>query len=284
MLKISSLVASAAALLSSCTSFPVGPGISSSPGNSDFVFSKDIVFTPKDWPAPLVANLYKPQSASPTPAVLLIHGGGWNKKERRGDMTGIAKNLVKRGYFVMNTTYRLTPDWKFPAQKNDIDLALDYMRENSVELNIDTTRLATFGYSAGGHLAALAGLDPENEIKAIVAGGAPTDLSLWPDGKLTGLLLGGPLKGNEKLYHSASPVTHIRPSSPPVFIYHGTADDLVPLEHPKTLIKALEENDTPHEIYWINGRSHIMAHLFSADAVPEAIAFLDKHLKKTSSL
>ena len=276
MSRLTPFFISAAALLNSCASFPT---IST---NSDFITSKDTRFTPDDWPAPLVANLYKPDSATPTPAVLLIHGGGWNKKERRGDMVGIARNLAKSGYFVMNTTYRLTPDWQFPAQKNDIDQAIRYMRENAESLNIDPDRIATFGYSAGGHLAALAGLDPENNIVAIVAGGAPTDLSLWPDGRLTGLLLGGPLKGNEKIYRESSPVTYVGPSSPPVFVYHGTADDLVPVEHPQTLITALEKNDVEYETYWVNGRSHIMTHLFPASAIGESIDFLDTHLKEGS--
>lgn len=249
-----------------------------------FTKSNNVVFTPKNWPSTLVADQYKPSSVEPTPAVLLIHGGGWNKKERRGDMKGIAKKLASRGYFVMNTTYRLTPDWKFPAQKNDIDIAIQYLRENSSSLNIDTNNIATFGYSAGGHLAALSGLDPKNRVKAIVAGGAPSDLSFWPDGKLTGLLLGGPYKGNETIYRQASPVSQIRPSSPPVFIYHGTGDDLVPIEHPLTFISYLEKSGVKHETYWIKGRSHIMTHLFSASAVPKAIDFLDKHLKQPSSL
>jgi len=283
MLRVSSLLVSAAALLNSCTSFSVATGISHASGSSDFIFSKDVVFTPANWPDALVASLYKPKSTTPTPAVLLIHGGGWNKVERRSDMTGIAKHLAERGYFVMNTTYRLTPEWEFPAQKNDVDLAIRFIRKNAKEFNIDPERIATFGYSAGGHLAALVGLDPENRIKAIVAGGAPADLSFWPNGKLTGLLLGGPLEGNEKNYREASPVTHVRPTSPPVFIYHGTDDDLVPTTHPKALIKALEKTHVDHEVYWIKGRSHIMAHLFSAAAIPEAVSFLDEHLKNPSS-
>ena len=236
---------------------------------------KDVVFTPENWPERLIADLYLPEAEKPAPAVLLIHGGGWNGKERRSDMEGIANSLAKRGYFVMNATYRRTPDWKFPAQTDDLEQALRFMRKNSGSLNIDPSRIATFGYSAGGHLAALIGLDRDNGIKAIVAGGAPADLSFWPDGRLTGLLLGGPVKGNEALYREASPVTHVRKESPPTFVYHGTADDLVPVEHPKAFIAKLEENGVEHEVYWIGGRSHIFSHLFPAAAISEAIHFLD---------
>ena len=274
MWKFCPLPVLAIAILNSCGAVVGGP---------EFKTTKDIVFTPQDWPTRLVADVYQPAIPTRTPAILLIHGGGWNKSERRGDMKGIAKRLAKRGYLVMNTTYRLTPDWRFPAQTDDINLALRYLRENAARLNIDPARIATFGYSAGGHLAALAGLDPQNDVKAVVAGGAPADLSFWPDGKLTGLLLGGPLKGNETIYRRASPARQVDPSAPPFFIYHGTADELVPPEHPRALIAALKTNEIEHEVYWIKGRSHVFAHLFSAKAVPSAIDFLDKHLKVTES-
>lgn len=270
---LSALLVISAAFLNGCVSAPT-----SGKTSADFTVRKDVVFTPEKYPAPLIANFYKPSSQKRTPAVLLIHGGGWSDKERRSDMTGIAKDLAKRGYFVMNTTYRLTPDWKFPAQAEDMAEAIRYLRRNAKELNIDPARIGTFGYSAGGHLAALAGLDPNNNIKAIVAGGAPSDLSFWPDGKLTGLLLGGPFKGNEEIYREASPVTYVKRDSPPVFIYHGTKDTLVSPEHPKALIAALEEKGVKHEVYWIEGRSHILAHLFSAEAIPKAITFLDENL------
>lgn len=252
--------------------------VACSPAARAVTTQRDIVFTPEGWPAKLVADLYKPISCTPTPAVLLIHGGGWNGKERRSDMAGIARSLAKRGYFVMNTTYRLTPEWKFPSQTDDLEQALRFMRENHASLNIDTSRIAVFGYSAGGHLAALIGLDPENGVKAIIAGGAPADLRFWPDGKLTGLLMDGPLKGNEQAYREASPVAHVTRESPPVFIYHGTADETVPVAHPMAFIAALEKNGVEHETYWIKGRSHIMTHLFPANAISEAIDFLDGKL------
>lgn len=274
--KLTPLTLIAAASLSACMTSPI---TRPSAKTSGFKTTKDLTFTPASWPAPLVADLYQPAAEKPTPAILLIHGGGWNGKERRSDMTAIAKSLAKRGYFVMNTTYRLTPEWKFPAQTEDINEALTYMRRNAKELNLDPTRIATFGYSAGAHLASLAGLDPKNRIKAIVSGGTPADLRFWPDGKLTGLLLGGPLAGNEAIYRQASPVTHITPESPPVFIYHGTADTLVPIAHAKAYIDELEKNHVSHEVYWIKGRSHILTHLFPAQAISKATDFLDTHLK-----
>ncbi|MFD2255695.1 alpha/beta hydrolase fold domain-containing protein [Luteolibacter algae] len=261
------------ALLNSCSSHATG--------QAKYSVRKDVVYTPDQWPVELVADLYQPKTSGSTPAVLLIHGGGWNGSERRNDMVGVAKQLAKHGYFVMNATYRLTPDWKYPAPVEDLEQALSYLRSNAGSLGIDTSRIGTFGYSAGGHLAALIGLNPDNRIQAIVAGGAPTDLALWPNGKLTGLLIGGPLQGNEAAYRTASPVNHVTPDSPPIFIYHGSEDTLVPTAHPHALIAALEANNVEHQVYWINGRSHIMAHLFPAAAINESIDFLDSLLKNS---
>lgn len=276
MLRFAPLIVSLAALLNSCASTGTSRVVT-----SEFIVTKDVVFTPEKWPAKLIADFYKPCATSSTPAILLVHGGGWSKKERRSDMVEIAKDLARRGYFVMNTTYRLTPEWKFPAQKEDMDMAIRHLRENAKSYNIDPERIGTFGYSAGGHLAALAGLDPKNRVKSIVAGGAPSNLAFWSDGKLTGQLMGGPLKGREAAYREASPVSYVTHNSPPVFIYHGSKDTLVPVEHPKAFSDVLEKNNVEHEVYWIEGRSHILTHLFSASAVPKAIDFLDRHLKKS---
>ncbi|MBC8126530.1 MAG: alpha/beta hydrolase [Gloeobacteraceae cyanobacterium ES-bin-144] len=275
-LNFASIIVTAATSLNGCLSLSSSASVS-----RDFTVNKDVVYTPGNWPARLVADIYKPVSGKPTPAVLLIHGGGWNKEERRSDMTGIARDLAQRGYFVMNATYRLTPKWKYPAPVNDLHEAIRYMRRNSATLNIDSARVATFGYSAGGHLSALVGLHPvsaETEVQAIIAGGAPADLSLWPDGKLVKLFVGGPFQEIPATYREASPVTYVNKNSPPVFIYHGTDDDLVPVAHPKVFIAALEKQGVDHQVYWVEGRSHILTHLFSAKAIPKAIDFLDRKL------
>jgi len=194
-------------------------------------------------------------------------------------MTSIAKALASHGYFVMNVTYRLTPNWQYPAPIDDLAEAVRYLRHHAKQLNIDPQRIATFGYSAGGHLAALIGLDPRNQIDAIVAGGAPTNMAFWPNGEMSSLFLGGPLRGNEAVYRAASPVSHVTRNSPPVFIYHGTGDQLVPIEHPQALIAQLKKYNVPHEVYWLEGKSHVKTHLFPADSISKAITFLDQHVR-----
>jgi acetyl esterase/lipase len=237
------------------------------PQFSSYSVQRDIVYTPPGWPASISA-----------PAVLLIHGGGWTGGDGRWEMVPIAKQLAKRGYVVFNVTYRMAPRWLYPAPVDDLREAVKWMRAHAQEEGIDPSRIATFGYSAGGHLAALVGLDEQMKINAIVAGGTPADLSLFPGGTLVPQFLGGTRKQIPERFREASPVNHVTRNSPPVFIYHGSADTLVPPEQAWAFDARLTKFKVPHELYWIEGRNHIPAFLLSGNTIQLAIDFLDRNL------
>ncbi|RYZ95832.1 MAG: alpha/beta hydrolase, partial [Proteobacteria bacterium] len=93
----------------------------------------------------LKGDFYIPEGKRPMPAVLLVHGGGWNK--RTGDMEGIAKDLAKSGYFVFNITYRLAPKHHFPDQVNDVKDAIKFLKREASRLGIDPNHIAGWGYS-----------------------------------------------------------------------------------------------------------------------------------------
>lgn len=244
--------------------------------------TEDVVFTPKDWPEEINGDIYQPESAVATPAILMIHGGGWTGGDNSGQMKALCRKLASQGYFVFNTTYRLTPKWIHPAQYDDVTEALRWMGAHAERLNIDPTRIGAYGYSAGAHLAALAALKPAPgtpEIQAVVAGGIPSDLMLFEDGKLVRMLIGGPRAGNEAKYRDASPITFVDAKDPPVFLYHGGADTLVPPLHATSFFKKLQENGVESELKILKGKNHIPTFLFPGDTINEAISFLDKHLK-----
>ncbi len=275
---------SLASLLTGCVNFPrsveLRPrGVVGVPG---FTVTKDLVYTPADWPEPVRGDLYRPRSARKAPAVLLIHGGGWTGKDGRWEMTLIARKLAQRGYVVLNVTYRLAPRWLYPAPVDDLREAVKWLRTHAVEQGIDPTRIATFGYSAGGHLAAMVGFlegSENSHIRAVVAGGAPADLMLYPGGTLVPQFLGGTRKQIPQRFKEASPVNHITKNSPPTFVFHGTKDQLVPPEHAQAMLAALEKNHVAHDSYWVQGRDHIATFVFPANAVNAAIDFLDWHMR-----
>ena len=285
-----SVIPAIALLSASCSHTHIGDPVVSRPGPESgkeaipFTLEPDVRYTPDDWPTSQVGDLYLPDreaTGALRPAVLLIHGGGWAEPERRSQMASIAEKLAARGYVVFNTTYRLSPTWTWPAALGDLRQALHWMVTESAEWGIDPDRLATFGYSAGGHLAALVGLAPgpgQPEIKAVVAGGAPSDLTLYEGGTLVPQFMGGSQEEKPEAYRTASPVNHVDAGDPPVFLYHATNDHLVPPVHAEKFYAALAEAGVPRELYWMEGRNHVTGFLFEGGSEAAAIAFLDRHL------
>src|SRR5688500_19047144 len=124
--------------------------------------TRDFVYTPTDWPQELRADLYKPVGNGPFPAVVMIHGGGWEGRSR-ADMDGIAQQVAEHGYVVLNMSYRFAPRWHFPAQLQDVQQAVLWLRKHASDLRVQKNQIGTWGYSAGAHLAALAGVTGPND-------------------------------------------------------------------------------------------------------------------------
>lgn len=243
---------------------------------------KDVTYTPASWPSPLRADVFYRPGAPPAPAVLLVHGGSWKADGARWSMNGIARKLAGRGYVVVNVTYRGVPGDLYPAPVEDLREAIRWMRRNAEVYGIDPRRIAIYGFSAGGHLAALVALKDGNpeKVDAIVAGSAPFDLTLYPGGDIVPKFLGGTQKQVPGLFRTASPVNHVTRSSPPIFIYQGTDDDLVQPEHAVRMQAAYRKVGQNPEIHWMKGRSHVDGFLFSGNKVDEAIDFLDGVMKR----
>lgn len=241
-----------------------------------------VVYTPPSWPAELRADVYSRAGRPPAPAVLLIHGGSWKDDGARWSMNPIARALVGRGYVVVNASYRGTPSSRYPAPVEDLREAIRWMRVHAARYGIDPDRIATWGYSAGGHLAAQVALAEGNpaQVRAIVVASGPSDLSLYPDSDGVAALLGGKARDLPRRAAEASPVNHVRRSSPPVFIYHGTRDTQVPPEHALALEQAYRRQGLPAATYWLEGRGHADALLRGGPAVEAALNFLDKTLKR----
>ena len=257
------------------------------PVHTEYDVTHGVAFTPPDWPQPLAADVYRPRGAGPFPAVLMLHGGAW----KRGDPAQVedtAERVAARGFVVVNATYRFVPEYVWPAQFRDVQQALRWMRSAAGAAHgIDGARIGTFGYSAGGHLAALLGATaddpqwgaPELAVKAVVAGGTPADLPVFCSGRLVPAFIGKPCSVALQSYRDASPIHHISAGDPPVFIYHAGLDSLVPIENAEAYAAALEKGGITHEYFGIRGHGHISAHFFDGAAVDAALEFLDRYLR-----
>lgn len=240
----------------------------------------------KDADSAQVADIYLPvhgdiEHAPRLPGVLLIHGGAWIAGDKRFD-SGHARKIAQRGYVVMAINYRLAPKHKHPAQVDDCRQALRWLAEHADEYHLDVENLGVWGYSAGGHLAALMSTDRKESdppIRVCVAGGAPCDLSMIPeDSRALSGFLGGTRRRLSEVYAQASPIEHVTEDDPPVLLFHGDADELVPIQYAERMRKKLQERSVEHEYLVLPGKSHIMAFV-DPRGMDASIGFLDRYLK-----
>lgn len=237
---------------------------------------RDLVYSPRE-DGPLRADIYRPAGEGPFPGVLCVHGGAWVVGDKN-QVAGIARRLAEAGYAVVAINYRLAPKHKFPAQIEDCRTALDWVRKNAQQYKIDPSRLAAWGYSAGGHLVALLGADGEG-LNAVVAGGAPCDFRHTPvDSRRLSFWLGGTRRELPEVYRSASPASFVSPDDPPMFFYHGKRDTMVKIAEPTGMVAELKEAGVAATLYVVPEAGHIQAFLNRA-AVTEGIRFLDRYLQ-----
>ena len=277
-------------LLAGCASHEGRPSNAriSSVGPVGVTVIRDFVYTPATWPQELKADLYKPVGNGPFPAVVMVHGGGWEGRTR-GDMDDISRQVAKRGYVVLNMSYRFAPQWHFPAQLQDVQQAVLWLRNHASEHSVLKNRIGAWGYSAGAHLAALAGVtSPEDKwfvegsrLQAVVAGGTPVDIRYYKGGALTNGLTGVPYEQNPALWREASPLALVTPDDPPMFLYHGTFDFTVGDDNAHAMYDALNTNRIPAELYLMRGLEHMTTFIVDRP-VEHGIEFLDLHLRGTA--
>ena len=99
-------------------------------------------------------DLYVPVGRDNTPLLIWIHGGAWLQGSKEG---GVPLVYLAEGYAIASINYRLSQHALLPAQLEDCKAAIRWLRSNAVEYGLDSTRFATWGPSAGGHLVTLLG-------------------------------------------------------------------------------------------------------------------------------
>ncbi|GGY40132.1 alpha/beta hydrolase family protein [Parvularcula lutaonensis] len=110
-----------------------------------------------------VIDVWLPEGEGPHPVVLMIHGGCWQKAiADRTLMNYAAEDLRQRGMAVWNIEYRGVDEegGGYPGTFSDVAEAVDALRNVPAEWSLDTSRVAGFGHSAGGHLVAWASARP----------------------------------------------------------------------------------------------------------------------------
>jgi dipeptidyl aminopeptidase/acylaminoacyl peptidase len=126
-----------------------------------------------------------------------------------------------------------------------LDAAIEWVQRNRLGLPIDPTSVGIWGHSAGGHLAAMTGLQSGSPIRAVATISGPAEFldpaiakHVTARSAIT-QLIGGTLATHRDVFMAASPVFHTRSDSPPFLIIHGTADETVPFSQAQRLQGAL---------------------------------------------
>lgn len=201
---------------------------------------------------PLLADVYLPAAVTAAPVVVCMHGGAW-KAGSRASYRFLGPYLAEAGYVAMSIDYRLVKAAKnrYPAAVEDVRAAVAYVREHAAELNADVERIALMGDSAGGHLAALVGLQDSATIKAFVgvfgvydlAAQWQYDLASRPNDNIAHVFLGTSLIDDRQLYFDASPISYATTANNRVaaLLAWGTSDDVVPAEQSENFLRALKQ-------------------------------------------
>src|SRR5262249_57222584 len=121
----------------------------------------------------LEGDFYLPERRGSVPALVAVHGGGWQQGARTA-FQHCGPHLATQGYAVFAISYRFAKEGHraFPQAVQDVIAAVQFVRGSAASFGIDPGRIALIGASAGAHLAALAALGGRSSI---FAGGYPDD-------------------------------------------------------------------------------------------------------------
>ena len=227
-----------------------------------------------------VLDVYKPKKAEgqKLPVIISFHGGGWvyGDKER---YQYYCMSLVKRGFIVVNYTYRLAPEFQYPAPLEDTNLVVTWVLEHAREYGMDTENVFMVGDSAGAHgLGLYAAICTNSEYAKEYAfkvpdGFSPKAIALncglasitVKEGEETSELMKDylPEQGTEKEVWLMSPVLHMTENYPPTFVMTAEGDFL--RDEATQLVKRLTECNviTCYRFYKWNERP--LGHVFHCD-------------------
>lgn len=238
-----------------------------------------------------------PQTATPVPAVIVVHGGGWVRGDRAQDVAPILPALSDAGFAWFSISYRLMNDGtQFGAAIEDVAAAIRFVKSHAAEYHLDPDRIALLGESAGGQLAAMAALNsaPDLRVRAVVALYAPTDLVTlaktsdkapeWVRQNLRGTAFEALILAGLKQF---SPIEHVRKGMPPFLLIHGTADTLVPFEQSKAMCARIRAEGASCDLYPVEGAGHGVRWWESNPAMArrykqEMVRWLERKLSATS--
>ena len=273
----------------------------------DVEYRRDVTYLPPDRKEKL--DVYLPvgrDKGMRSPAIVMIHGGGWiggEKDARREVNAGVG--FARAGYVAISVEYEKTRGKSWPTNLYDCKNAVRWLRKNAEDLQVDPDRIGVIGGSAGGHLALMTAyttdvpeLEPKepypgvsDQVDAVVNLYGITNLLTRQGTDETGKPNGKPKnaaimmkdrKDALEEWKLASPVEHVTSSTPPTFTLHGTADTTVDRDQATELEAKLKAAGVSNKIMLIQGAPHSFVlndHRLKQDLTPEILEFFRENLK-----
>ena len=241
---------------------------------------------------PLHLEVYRPPQTGRYPAIVAIYGGAWQRGEP-SDNADFNRYMAARGYVVWAIDYRHAPQYHFPAQLEDVQTALQFIRQHAAEYETDSERIALVGRSAGAHLAMLAAYAPNAPpIRAVVNYYGPVDLTAGyaepprPDpidtrAVLEAFLGGTPAQLADR-YRQASPYQFVtRSNLPPTLLIYGSRDHIVQAKFGRALAERLRSLKVPTVMIEIPWSEHVFDAVFRGLGNQIALEYSDRFLAAT---
>jgi acetyl esterase len=266
---------------------------------------KDIVYR-RDGGKERLARLYQPAGTGPFPAVLQVHGGAWNNKDRT-DGQNTALDLAEAGIVVLAIDFRNAPEAPYPASLQDINYGIRWLKAHAREFGSSAGQVGAYGTSSGGHQILLAAIRPDDpRYRALPLKEAPAT-----DAKLAFVISGWgvlfPLEryklakakgneelakghdrffGNEETQIEATPALIIERGEkvylPPALVFQGTKDQWTPPELAERFAADYRKAGGSVDLLLLDGARHtfLNEHPFepnSVKALETMIAFIKEH-------
>jgi len=207
---------------------------------------------------------FVPDAATPVPAAILVHGGGWVGGDRVRNVEPLFSLLQDSGIAWFSISYTLTKDiLGWGAGVDDVRAAISFVQKHAQDYRIDASRIFVIGESAGAQLAALSAWnEPMPSVRAVVAFYMPADLeeiarsSRYLEG-YAGAILSSPLASllMPKL-RDLSPAHKVRAGLPPLLLIHGDQDSLVPFSQSEAMCRAVRKAGGKCDLIAVRGGAH----------------------------
>lgn len=248
----------------------------------------------------LLLDIYLPAGVANPILVVWVHGGAWHSGSKENPPMG----LLTKGFALASVDYRLSVEAPFPAQAHDIKAAIRYLRGNARKYGYRADKIAVWGSSAGGHLAALIGAANEHpalegelgdyrgessSVQATVDFYGPTNFltilaQSTPHGvsvraPALALLLGKPVEQVPELARLASPFHLVDAADPPIFIAHGDQDNQVPVNQSLELQWAFQDKGILVQLEIVHGAGHGSKDYYQPEFVEKVADFLRRVLQ-----